>query len=68
MLFEREEEAAFSNYRLWESLGFLVAYILQTQVCVLTKLWVLVFFLSTGMAGYAVIEILEARKTRSNIS
>ncbi len=32
VLFESDEEAAFSNYRLWESLGFIFAYILQTQV------------------------------------
>ena len=32
VLFENDEEAAFSNYRLWESAGFIIAFILQTQV------------------------------------
>ena len=27
VVFPNEEAAAFSNYRLWESLGFVVAYI-----------------------------------------
>ena len=29
VLFANEEEAAFSNYRLWESLGFIIAFITQ---------------------------------------
>jgi hypothetical protein len=28
----KESSAGFSNYRLWESAGFIFAYILQTQV------------------------------------
>ena len=28
-IFASDEEAAFSNYRLWESLGFLVAFVTQ---------------------------------------
>ncbi len=31
-LFKGKEEAGFSNYRMWESLGFLFAFVLQTQV------------------------------------
>ena len=32
VIFKSNAEAAFSNYRLWESLGFLIAYLLQTKV------------------------------------
>ena len=32
VIFKNNAEAAFSNYRLWESLGFLLAYLLQTRV------------------------------------
>lgn len=32
VIFKSNEEAAFSNYRLWESMGFLIAYLLQTKV------------------------------------
>ena len=32
VIFKKSEEAAFSNYRLWESAGFLFAYVLQTTV------------------------------------
>ena len=33
----KESSAGFSNYRLWESAGFIFAYILQTQVINLKK-------------------------------
>ncbi|XP_059089375.1 UNC93-like protein [Tigriopus californicus] len=64
VLFEKDEEAAFSNYRLWESLGFIVAYILQNNVCIYSKLWVMIGVLSTGMIGYLIIEAMEFRKRR----
>ena len=31
-IFVSDEEAAFSNYRLWESLGFLVAFVTQVYM------------------------------------
>jgi len=65
VLFENDEEAAFSNYRLWESVGFIISFILQTQVCVYTKLWVLVGIISAGMSGFATIEMLEWKKKRN---
>jgi len=68
VLFESDEEAAFSNYRLWESLGFIFAYILQTQVCIYSKLWVIIAVLGAGIGGYLIIEINEfnRKKSRSN--
>ena len=57
VLFTGEESTGgFSNYRLWESVGFILAYILQTQVCILTKIWVLVIMLGLGMTGYLTVE------------
>ena len=64
MLFVNDEEAAFSNYRLWESIGFILAFILQTQVCIHVKLWVLLGVLAAGMAGYVYIEISECGKKK----
>ena len=66
VLFPSEEEAAFSNYRLWESLGFLVAFITQAcGVCAFPKLILAIFFLAVGMVGYLLLEIMEKRSTRS---
>ena len=58
-LFANDKEAAFSNYCLWESTGFLIAFILQTQVCIKAKLWILLASIVMGMAGYLMIEIRE---------
>ena len=68
VIFEGDEEAAFSNYRLWESLGFIFAYVLQTQVCVYSKLWAVLIVLLTGMVGYLYIEIQEWRKKKQQSS
>ena len=32
------------------------------QVCILTKLWVLIIVLGVGMAGYLLIEFMEWKK------
>ena len=44
VLFPNEEEAAFSNYRLWESLGFLLAFVTSScGVCAFPKLILAIF-------------------------
>lgn len=53
--------AAFSNYRLWESVGLLVAYISSSTVCVDDKISILLGFLLLGMAGYILVEVMEKR-------
>ena len=65
VLFASDEEAAFSNYRLWESMGFLLAFITQAcGVCVFPKLILTIVFLSLGMGGYFVVEFLERKKAQ----
>lgn len=66
VIFPAEEEAAFSNYRLWESLGFAIAFAYSSSICVNAKLWVLVGVLIAGMTGYLIIEFKQAKK-RKNI-
>ncbi|GLG94907.1 UNC93-like protein [Gryllus bimaculatus] len=63
-LFRRNKEAAFSNYRLWESAGFVVAYAYSTHLCARMKLYVMLAVLLAGVAGYACVEVLHARKQR----
>ena len=64
MLFENDEEAAFSNYVLWESVGFILVFILQTQVCIEVKLYIVSGVIVAAMAGYFLLEIIEMRKKR----
>ena len=68
VLFENDEEAAFSNYRLWESMGFIFAFILQNLVCINVKLWIVLVVVGCGMIGYLIIEANEwAKKKRRQL-
>lgn len=63
-LFRRNKEAAFSNYRLWESSGFVIAYAYSTHLCAYAKLYVMLTILLLGIMLYAVVEVLHKRKVR----
>ncbi|CAH0546899.1 unnamed protein product [Brassicogethes aeneus] len=63
-LFRRNKEAAFSNYRLWESVGFVIAYAYSTHLCARMKLYVMLIILVTGVFMYAIVEIHHMRKIR----
>ena len=63
ILFANNEEAAFSNYRLWESIGFIFGYATNAVgVYVFTKIITTIVFLGLGMLGYLILELLEKRK------
>ncbi len=64
VLFPQDEEPAFSNYRLWESLGFIIAYAFSNLLCVDVKLYILLGVIIAGMAGYLAIEVLERSKLK----
>ncbi|XP_043264471.1 UNC93-like protein [Colletes gigas] len=63
-LFRRNKEAAFSNYRLWESAGFVIAYAYSTHLCARMKLYVMLTVLIIGTIGYIVVELLHRRKQK----
>lgn len=62
VIFKAEEEAAFSNYRLWESLGFAIVFSYSTAFCADVKLYILLGVLIVGMMGYLTIEIMERKR------
>lgn len=62
LLFRRNKEAAFSNYRLWESAGFVIAYAYSTTLCARMKLYLLLGNLVLGVIGYIVVEVRHRRK------
>lgn len=66
LLFRRNKEAAFSNYRLWESAGFVIAYAYSTTLCARMKLYVLLGNLILGVIGYIVVEVRHRRKVNWN--
>lgn len=61
-LFRRNKEAAFSNYRLWESLGFVIAYVYSSAICTSTKLYIVISVLGLGTICYIIVEIRQLRK------
>lgn len=56
VLFTEDNEAAFSNCRLWESAGFALFYILIPRIRTRSTLIILLVFLTVGMIGYALVE------------
>uniref|UniRef100_A0A2K5CBS9 Protein unc-93 homolog A n=1 Tax=Aotus nancymaae TaxID=37293 RepID=A0A2K5CBS9_AOTNA len=61
VLFEKSKEAAFANYRLWEALGFVIAFGYSTFLCVHVKLYILLGVLSLTMAAYGIVECVESK-------
>ncbi|CAF1370961.1 unnamed protein product [Adineta ricciae] len=56
VLFNDTNEAAFSNYRLWESVGFAFFYIITPYARTRIILIILLSFLTVGISGYIIIE------------
>lgn len=64
-LFPDNSEAAFSNYRLWESLGFILAFGYGNFVRTDIKLYITFSILLVGMFLYGVTEYLERQNRKS---
>ncbi|XP_060686987.1 protein unc-93 homolog A [Hemiscyllium ocellatum] len=59
VLFLSHKEAAFANYRLWESVGFVTAFAYANFLCIKVKLIILVIVLFLGMIMYGIVEYIE---------
>jgi len=68
VLFLTNQEAAFANYRLWESLGFVISFAYQGFVCVEPKIWVTLGVLIVSMITYAIVEIVERKRLKREIT
>ncbi|XP_064365406.1 protein unc-93 homolog A isoform X3 [Dromaius novaehollandiae] len=63
VLFEKHREAAFANYRLWESVGFVIAFGYSTFLQVYIKLYILLAVLVVSVVTYGVVEYIEAKSS-----
>ncbi|RMC12683.1 hypothetical protein DUI87_10207 [Hirundo rustica rustica] len=63
ILFEKHKEAAFANYRLWESLGFVIAFGYSTKLQAYIKLYILLSVLVLSMVTYGAVEYLEVKSS-----
>lgn len=65
ILFPSVEEAAFANYRLWESLGLALAYLASNHLCIRPKLYILIAMATVGTICYYIVEykVKKSKKT-----
>ncbi|KAL3268485.1 hypothetical protein HHI36_007596 [Cryptolaemus montrouzieri] len=66
MLFQGKEEAAYSNFRLWESLGSVITYAYGPFLCTNLKLYWLLLLLVIGIICYSVIEYIYPRNVEES--
>ncbi|XP_035379843.1 protein unc-93 homolog A-like [Electrophorus electricus] len=59
ILFPKHKEAAFANYRMWESLGFVIAFAYSTFISLSTKIYILISVLALTMLTYIWVEYNE---------
>ena len=64
-LFSEEPDAAFCNYRLWESVGFIIAFAYSSFLCTSVKLYILISMLIVGFLGYLVVEYKTSLRTKA---
>lgn len=60
-----EHESAFSNFRLWESLGFVIAYVYTPRIRIQYAQIILLCVLTVSLICYGVIDWLEYRRKKS---
>ena len=63
-----EHESAFSNFRLWESLGFVIAYVYTPRIRIIYAHIILLCVLSVSMICYTVIDIKERRWKKKKLA
>ncbi|XP_049809193.1 UNC93-like protein [Schistocerca nitens] len=66
LTFPGKEEAAYSSFRLFESLGYIIAYSYSAWLCTYIKIYSVLGLLILGFAGYLVIEIGVIHKQKSS--
>ncbi|XP_008311599.1 protein unc-93 homolog A [Cynoglossus semilaevis] len=59
IIFSQNKEAAFANYRMWESLGFVISFAYSTFLCLEYKMYILLTVLLLTVVTYPVVEYHE---------
>lgn len=62
LLFPGREEAAYSNFRLWESVGFIVAYLYSPFLRMRIKIIILLVMLVLGVIQYLYVEYKASKE------
>lgn len=64
ILFPGQEEAAYSSFRLWEGVGYIIAYSYSSYLCTDYKLYTLLFIMIIGVCGYTTDEWRLRRRSK----
>ncbi|KAM3932697.1 protein unc-93 homolog A-like [Leptodactylus fuscus] len=67
ILFEDNREAAFANYLLWKSLGYVISFGYSSFLGIYVKLCILLATLLFGMLLYLIVEYNEFKKTQTQV-
>lgn len=67
ILFPSAEEAAFANYRLWESIGIALAYLASNHLCIRPKLYILITVGTVGTICYYIVEYRVSKSKKSYV-
>lgn len=59
VLFPGRQEAAFANFRLWESVGYIIAYLISPHFRTSTKTYILFVLMFIGTFCYFIVEYKE---------
>ncbi|KAM3965259.1 UNC93-like protein [Aphomia sociella] len=68
LLFPGREEAAFSNFRLWESVGYIIAYIISPYMRFSSKTYFMLSILIVGVSCYFTVEYKERKVKKFEIN
>ncbi|KAJ8722223.1 hypothetical protein PYW08_004625 [Mythimna loreyi] len=64
ILFPGREEAAFSNFRLWESVGYIIAYVLSPYLRTSAKTYLIFGMMIIGVICYFIVEYQQYKIKR----
>jgi len=69
--FNTSTDAAFSNFRVWEALGFAIAYGYQSFLSTRVKLYILMGVISFSYIGYTWLELMssndQSKRVKANV-
>ncbi|KAF5272170.1 hypothetical protein FQA39_LY01252 [Lamprigera yunnana] len=68
ILFPGKEEAAYSNFRLWESTGSVITYAYSPYLQTNIKIYLLIALLIIGVSGYTIIDVTEYKTKRRTLN
>nr|CAD7408113.1 unnamed protein product [Timema cristinae] len=68
VLFPGQEEAAFSNFKLCTSIGYILTYSYSSYICTDVKLYIISTLMLVGVAGYLLVEWKERNRTDTRLN